>query len=174
MRLMILASTLCLGLLLGTSITSAKDFPEELDVTVLNPMRYVFSGFADAPSPRDGILSMNAACNTLTPGARMCTTEEFWKSPPAIPSDFSGAWIQPEIKSVLVVDEQVVAFDFTGVKIVLWDSGTRGEGSCLQWVSEGNRHYGMAVGPYEGDIQIAAVNCDTLGIHQVTCCAPVH
>ena len=91
------------------------------------------------------------------PLARMCTTEELWRSPNADSSD-DAAWVHP------AGNHSGSLRDFTGGIGV-------NEGSCGGWA--GVSEPGTAVAPFgQGQGQFSALPCGVIA-RPVTCCAPL-
>jgi hypothetical protein len=115
-KLVILGIIACVGLLAGSTalIGGPAGPPGGLKVKVVNPLPlpvtgtvndstvYRFVGYSHGTTTGDagGPIGMHSICQaSFGLDARMCTTEEFWKTPPRRTTleDSTRGWIQPVI-----------------------------------------------------------------------------
>lgn len=135
---------------------------------------YRFAGYSDDPTTGNagGIIGMHSICQeTFGSDARMCTSEEFWRSPAiAPPAPASASWIQPSF----------IAFAFTGMGSaveerhcmyfngVILSACSPIVTSCGQWRFDNSLWKGTVTTTDEGQVLLAA--CDNS--LRVACCLP--
>jgi hypothetical protein len=106
--------------------------------------------------------------------ARMCTTEEFFKSPnivppPATPGD-PVAWVQPTILSVFYTGEQASSYFYAEPWAGAVPLGNR---DCAFWTSNYEGDYGLAIRGTQIDVLgVYGTRCSTEA--HVTCCVPIN
>ena len=180
-RLTILVVIACVGLLVGSTAlnSGAAGPPGGLNVKVLHPFPfYRFVGFSSGTTTGDagGPLGMHAICQrSFGPDARMCTTEEFWKTPPAdntLEDPISG-WIQPVIIATYFdptapEGSQQVYVEYSGIRArAETGSAPTRYFSCGQWSNVDRQ--GLTVNS-AGRVEI--LDCNYTPQPKVSCCRP--
>lgn len=170
-RLIILGIIVCVGLLVGSAAVIGKPAgpPGGLDVSVVTVYRFAGYSTDATTGSAGGIIGMHSICqDTFGPNARMCTTEEFWRSPRlATPGPTTVAWVNPTI-AVVYYDanaDHPVCIDYSGKQFYSCDDDTT---RCDQWRAEGASFYGTIVQSSTG--QVTDLECSTS--LPVTCCLP--
>jgi hypothetical protein len=188
-RLTILGIIVCVGLVIAPAAVIGAGPPDGVDVNVANepgvrvlnddtnpvPVNvstvYRFAGYSAGTTTGDagGIIGMHSICqDTFGPDARMCTSEEFWRSPAiAPPGPGSIRWVQPSF----------IAFAFEGTdRWCMYFSGVTLSGcsplvtSCGKWTSDSatSSYKGTVISADEGVISLTGCNLPL----KVTCCLP--
>jgi len=191
-RLVILGIIACVGLLAGSTalIGGPAGPPGGLKVKVVNPLPlpvtgtvndstvYRFVGYSRGTTTgaAGGPLGMHAICQaSFGLDARMCTTEEFWKTPPTgiTLEDPISAWIQPVIIATYFdptgpQGSQVIYVEYSGIraKAETGSAPTR-YFSCGQWSNDDVQ--GLTV-TSAGRVGIGA--CNPGEPQPVSCCRP--
>lgn len=182
-RLVILGIIACVGLLAGSTalIGGPAGPPGGLNVKVLHPLPfYRFVGYSQsAPTigALEGPLGMHAICQeSFGPEARMCTTEEFWKTPPTdttLEDTTIRGWIQPVIIAAYYDPEGEeglthIFIEYTGIraKAETGQAPTR-YFSCGQWSND--KHQGLT-STSTGRVELR--DCNVTPPPKVTCCRP--
>jgi hypothetical protein len=179
-RLTILVVIACVGLLVGSTAlnTGAAGPPGGLNVKVLHPIPfYRFVGFSSATTTGDagGPLGMHTICQrSFGPDARMCTTEEFWKTPPTDNTleDSTSGWIQPVIIATYFdptapEGSQQIYVEYSGIRArAETGSAPTRYFSCGQWSND--KVQGLTV-TSSGRVSIGDCGPDA---QHVSCCRP--
>lgn len=165
-KIMFLTVLLCLV----AFVMSAYAGKKSKDVNVVNTMVYRFAGYSSERTDGNagGPLGMHAICQgNFGPTARMCTTEEFWKSPGIVDAGGPlGAWIQPTIVAAYfnVLAADAVCMDFSG-DLFLCDPN---KSTCNQWKTAVDSFNGTTVRATTGETIVRSC----LNGLFVACCTP--
>jgi len=152
---------------------------------VTTEYRYVGITELQVPDTAFGVFDMNAWCQgEFGPDARMCTTEEFFKSPVVGGTEWEDtvmAWIQPVIVTTyeaFSLDEQRVNIfvDYTGAsQHQLYDRGNQATLepgsflSCKQWTCfKCDGAYGATISGWHGGVTFQRCTDE----RPVVCCGP--
>jgi hypothetical protein len=169
-KLKILWIIACVGLVFAPAavIGAQPGPPGGLDVSVTTVYR--FAGYSNDSTDgyTGGPWGMHTICqDTFGPAARMCTMEEFWRTPAKETTDPPVlAWIQPS--PVAAYFDSTISewrcVDHTGFTYRCTNACT----TCFRWTLRDDFVSGTVVVARGGEFGIS--KCDT--VLRVTCCLP--
>ncbi|HYA40374.1 MAG TPA: hypothetical protein VEF34_03670 [Syntrophobacteraceae bacterium] len=156
------------------AFAQAKPTPADITLASNTQTGYQFIGFTTATTKGGaGMFAMNAMCaNAFGLGARVCFSDEFLRSPVALPIGTPGshyAWVYPTIVAVYYdpSQKQPVYVDASGV------TGSINTLSCGQWTVNSSKGMGLVVATPKSDTTTFSLfgTAECLNSFNITCCA---